>query len=118
MEGRPQLDDEAIARIQVYPHCCKILERFMQEIVTPLFSQPLDPQNPRNDQGALDYISSWKEQVTRSKDPKTYFELKLKPRNPIDAFVKWIHAGFDPAAFPYHMQALYAAVGYVPDETQ
>jgi hypothetical protein len=88
----------------------------MQESVTRLFSEPLDSDNPRNDQGALDYISSFAEQVKRSKDPQPYRDLK--PRNPIDAFVKWIHAGLDPAAFPYHMQALYAAVGYVPNETE
>ncbi len=110
MEDWPQLDDETIARIQAYPHCCKILERFMQEIVTPIFSKKSDPQNTRKDKKALDYLSRWTNHVTYSQHPQRYRDLN--PRNPIDAFVNWVAVALP--ALPQHIQALYAAVGYVP----
>jgi hypothetical protein len=92
------------ARIQAYPNCRRLLERFMSDIVTPLFSQT---ENIK----ALGYIKKWTEQVTYSKDPESHIDKE--PRNPIDAFAKWVAVALDPKALQKQMQALYDAVGYV-----
>ncbi len=73
------LDDETIARIRAYPNCRRLLERFMSDVVTPLFSQT-------ENINALGYIKKWTEQVTYSEDPESH--ISKEPRNPIDAFAK------------------------------
>lgn len=49
--------------------------------------------------------------MSYSEDPESHIDKE--PRNPIDAFAKWIAVALDPKPLQKQMQALHDAVGYV-----
>jgi hypothetical protein len=91
-----------IERIQKWPHCCRVLENFMETIVEPKWK----------DMEELEHVQKWRDQVYYSKDPQN--NIKEEPRNPIDAFEYWASVLMW-NVYPETMKNLQNVITYTPN---
>ena len=96
------LDAGDIERIQKWPHCCTIIENFMQTIVEPAWK----------DMEELTHVEKWRDKVYYSKDPQS--NIKEEPLNPIDYFEYWASVLMW-GVYPETMENLYNEISYTPN---